>query len=242
MVRVRLQRAFTRAKETGRKCEDFILGCRAKGRYAVSDGASISYDSRGWARALCRQFLVDAAVSPEWLQAARDRFAAASAPPVEDWAAAHAVDRGNFATFLGLAITEAHIVVHAIGDSALFVIAPDGQVDMVPDIAGDAFRRDPVLLCSRAGRGAFVDTEAAFAVAETTIRVPDAGWEGTRLLAMTDALAEWVAGAADPDERRRRLDDLAGPPDGDAFRLWVSERIASGAVRSDDCALLMIGL
>ncbi len=242
MVRVRAQRAFTRAKETGRICEDFILGCRAKGRYAVSDGASISYDSRGWARALCRQFLVDAAVRPEWLQAARDRFAAASPPPAEDWAAAHAVDRGNFATFLGLAITDPHIVVHAIGDTTLFVIAPDGQVGMVPDMAGDAFRRDPVLLCSRAGRGAFDDTEAAFVAAASTIRVPDTGWEGTRLLAMTDALAEWVASAADPDERRGRLDELAGQPDGEAFRIWASERIASGVVRSDDCALLMIEL
>ena len=242
MVAVREQRAFTLAKESGRPCEDFILGCRSLGRYAVSDGASVSYDSRGWARALCRQFVADSNPGPDWLLAARDRFIARSAPPAADWAAAHAWERGNFATFLGIAITGPQIIVHAIGDTALFVIAPDGEVAMVPDMAGDAFRHDPVLLCSRAGCGAFDDTEAAFAAAEVIIAAPATGWGGTRLLAMTDALAEWVASAADAAGRLLRLDEMARQQDGESFRLWAAEAIASGQVRRDDCALLTIRL
>lgn len=242
MVAVRAQRAFTRAKESGRTCEDVVLGCRSRGRYAVSDGASVSYDSRGWARALCRQFVADARPGADWLAAARERFSTRAAPPDDDWAASHAAGRGSFATFLGIAIAGPQIVVHAIGDSALFVIAPDGAVAMVPDMAGDDFRHDPVLLCSRAGCGAFADTDEAFAAAECTIAAPAGGWDGTRLLAMTDALAEWVAGAADAAGRLARLDELAAPLDGESFRLWAGEVIASGQVRNDDCAVLMIRL
>ena len=196
MVAVLAQRAFTRAKESGRPCEDVILGCRRHGRYAVSDGASVSYDSRGWARALCRQFLTDVNPRAEWLRAARERFRTRSAPAADDWAAAHAAARGSFATLLGIAITGPQIIVHAIGDTVLFVVAPDGTVTMVPEMTRAAFRADPVLLCSRAGRSAFADTDAAFAAAQCFISRPEGGWGGTRLLAMTDALAEWVAGAA----------------------------------------------
>lgn len=243
MVAVRAQRAFTRAKEAGRACEDFILGCRVHGRYAVSDGASVSYDSRGWARTLCRQFLADAnPPGAGWLWAARDRFAAAATAPADDWAAAHAAERGSFATFLGIAITGPQIVVHAIGDTALFVITADGGLAMLPDLAPEAFRHDPALLCSRPGRSAFDDSDAAFAAAVFTLPVPAAGWAGTRLLAMTDALAEWVAGAADAAERRRRLEEMATPQDGAAFDLWAGEAIASGQVRRDDCALLTLRL
>lgn len=239
---VRAQRAFTRAKETGRACEDFILGCRASGRYAVSDGASVSYDSRGWARALCRHFLRDATVGPGWLQEARDGFAGAAPPPAEDWAGAHAHDRGSFATFLGLDVSDAQIMVHAIGDTVLFVVGPDGQLGMLPEMTAEAFRRDPVLLCSRSGRGAFADTEEAFAAAASAIPAPEAGWHGTRLLVMTDALAEWVASAGGAAERLLRLEELAGLQTGAAFRHWTGERIDAGEVRRDDCALLMIRL
>ena len=242
MVAVRSQRAFTRAKEGGRPCEDVILGCRAQRLYAVSDGASVSYDSRGWARALCRQFIADARPGADWLAGARARFSARSALPPDDWAAAHASERGSFATFLGIAIGEAEIIVHAIGDTVLFVMAPDGELGMVPDMTAEDFTHDPVLLCSRAGRGAFEDTDTAFAAAERTIGAPAGGWEGTRLLAMTDALAEWVAGAGDAEERRLRLEEMARPQDGEQFRLWAGEAIGSGQVRADDCALLTIRL
>lgn len=242
MGAVRGQRAFTRPKEGGRPCEDFILGSRALGRYAVSDGASTSYDSRGWARALCRQFVADPAPCAGWLDAARARFAARSAPPADDWAAVHAWARGNYASLLGIVIGAAEIVVHAIGDSALFVISPDGAVAMLPDMAAAGFRRDPVLLCSRAGRGAFDDTDAAFAAAATTLAAPAGGWEGTRLLAMTDALAEFVAGAAEDGERRARLEEMAAPQDGESFRQWAGAAIAAGRIRGDDCALLALRL
>ena len=89
------RRAFTRAKEEGRPCEDVVLGRPQLGRFAMSDGASISYDSRGWARTLCWQFMRDINIDPDWLGRARARFAARATPAEDDWAAILASDRGS---------------------------------------------------------------------------------------------------------------------------------------------------
>ncbi len=186
--------------------------------------------------------MVDINLGPGWLDAARDRFTAKSSLPADDWAATHAFDRGSFATFLGLTITDAAILVHAIGDTILFVVAPDGQLSMFPPMQSGDFARDPVLLCSRAGRGAFPDTDEAFSDAEHAMQAPSEGWRGTRLIAATDALAEWIVRSQETNERLARLDQAVRHRDGESFRNWAGDAIASGEIRRDDCAVLMVRL
>lgn len=239
---IRERRLLTRAKEPGRPCEDVVLGRPKHGRFALSDGASISFDSRGWARALCWQFMHDTNVGPEWLDRARARFAARSAPPEDDWAAAHAADRGSFATFLGVTVTDARLVVHAIGDTVLFVIGPDAQLAMFPAMAPDDFSGEPLLLCSLAGRGAFQDTDEAFSDAQFTVEAPPGGWGGTRLVAATDALADWIVRAGGPADQLAGLEQLAAQKDRAGFEDWAAQAIADGRLRRDDCAVLVIGL
>ena len=208
----------------------------------MSDGASISYDSRGWARTICQQFVVSQYLNPDWLNQARIRFQSNSALPVDDWAAVHAFDRGSYATFLGLTISNEALVVYAIGDTVLFVLAPDGQVTMLPKIKASDFGNDPVLLCSRSDRGAFADTDEAFENAKRTKKVPSGGWGGTRLIALTDALAEWVVGSEDAAEQMKRLNEIDGHRSQGSFAVWAGGIIAAGDVRRDDCAALMISL
>ena len=236
------QWAFTRAKEAGRPCEDVYLRWPRLGRFALSDGASISYDSRGWARALCRQFMSDIYLGPVWLERARERFAARSTPTKDDWSAILASDRGSYATFLGLTITASGLVVHAIGDTVLFVVQPDSQLTMYPQLSKADFANEPVLLCSIAGRGAFPDTEDAFAERHFTLPAPGGGWFGTKLVAVTDAIAEWVVHAEGTANRIERLEELVRHRDRDAFDVWVAEAIAIGDLRRDDCSVLVIGL
>jgi len=169
------RRAFTRAKEQGRACEDVVLGWPQLGRFAMSDGASISYDSRGWARTLCWQFMRDTNVDPDWLERARARFAARDAPAEDDWAAILASDRGSYATFLGLTVTASFLVVHAIGDTVLFVLTPDSRLTIYPQLSHADFSAEPVLLCSVAGRGAFPDTEDAFLERQFELLAPSGG-------------------------------------------------------------------
>ena len=236
------RRAFTRAKEPGRLCEDVVLGRPRLGSFALSDGASISYDSRGWARTLCWQFMRDINVGPDWLERARTRFAALSKPAEDDWAAVLASDRGSYATFLGLTLTASGLVVHAIGDTVLFAVWPDTQLTIYPQLSHADFAGEPVLLCSVAGRGAFPDTEDAFSDRQFTVPAPSGGWAGTKLMAVTDALAEWVLRVDGDAERLERLAQLDRHRDRASFDAWVAEAIAAGDLRRDDCSALVISL
>jgi hypothetical protein len=184
----------------------------------------------------------DINVGPDWLDRARARFAARCTPAKDDWAAIMASDRGSYATFLGLSVTASGIVVHAIGDTVLFAVQPDSQLTIYPHFSHADFTGEPVLLCSVAGRGAFPDTEDAFFDRQLTLPAPRGGWPSTTLIAMTDALAEWVIRVGGNVERIERLEELARHQDRASFNAWVANAIAIGDLRRDDCSLLVINL
>lgn len=238
---IRRRRAFRRAKEPGRPCEDIVLCWPQEGRLAVSDGASISYDSRKWAWSLCRTFIRNTNCGVDWLNSARTRFADHFGPAADDWAAAHAWDRGSFATFLGITLTEARLVAYGIGDTVLFLTSGD-KLQMWPDLRQEDFTASPALLCSHPGRSAFNDTDEAFEGASRIFAAPSGGWKGTRVTVATDALAEWVIRAVTPDDRRSRLDSISCHADQTAFAEWVSEAISTGEVRRDDCGIVVVEL
>jgi hypothetical protein len=184
----------------------------------------------------------DTNVGPDWLEHARARFAACATPAEDDWAAILASDRGSYATFLGLTVTISFLVVHAIGDTVLFALTPGSQLTIYPQLSRADFAAQPVLLCSVAGRGAFPDTEEAFSARQFALPTPSGGWSGTRLIAVTDALAEWVVSAELNAERVERLEKLARHRDRVSFDTWVAEAIAAGHLRRDDCSVLVISL
>ncbi len=237
---IRRVRFLARPKEAGRPCEDFLLRCRRQSRFAISDGASISYDSRGWARTLCRHFMRDIGVGADWLSLARSSFADRSAPPAEDWAALLASDRGSYATFLGFNMADTSLAVYGIGDTILFIVGPDERLEIWPDVSHADFSREPVLLCSKPGRGAFPDTDEAFEETRKLITREPEEWAGTRLIALTDALAEWVIRADSDAERITRLDAIARHRDRASFDAWVAEAIADDDLQRDDCTVLIV--
>jgi hypothetical protein len=184
----------------------------------------------------------DAELSPNWLDRIRARFAEKSKPSADDWSAALASERGSFATFLGMTLTDARLLGYAIGDTVLFVIWPSGKITMHPEMAAHRFNEQPALLCSRPGLSAFDDTRLAFENARFILRAPPGGWRSTRLVAVTDALGEWITRAEEPPARRLRLEFLAGLRTHASFEAWTKRCIAAGHVRRDDCALLVIDL
>ncbi|MCC7283097.1 MAG: hypothetical protein IT556_11985 [Acetobacteraceae bacterium] len=217
-----------------------ILRRPGQQRFAVCDGASTSYDGGGWAFALARQYLLDNDLRSDWLARVRHCYADRRRPADADWLGVLAFERGSFATFLGVSIGEERIVVHAIGDSVLFVVAPDAPVRMEPALSPTEFAARPTLLCSAPGIGAFADDDAAFDAARTIIPRPEGGWQGTRLLAVTDALAAWIV--AREDESLARISELEGIAGAPAFRDWCARAIAERRVRYDDCAMLAVTL
>lgn len=208
---------------------------------AVSDGASVSYDSRKWAWSLCRTFFGNTNFGPDWLNSARSRFADRFGPPAEDWAASHAWERGSFATFLGITLTQERLVACGVGDTILFVVAGN-KLQIWPEMEAKDFASSPALLCSHPGRSAFNDTEGAFEEATQIVDAPVDGWGGTRLIVATDALAEWIIRAEAVNERLSRLDSISNHANHTEFAGWVSEAISTGDVRRDDCAVVVVEL
>jgi hypothetical protein len=237
------KRVFIRPKEIGRPCEDFVLVWGQQGRFALSDGASTSFDSRGWARTLCWQFMRNANVGADWLETARLRYAR-RAPVVDDddWSSTYAAERGSFATFLGLTLTDVALKGYAIGDSVVFVVTADEKVVTYPDLTVSNFSEPPKLLCSRPGRSAFDDSEESFSNSEFHVLVPEGGWQGTVLIAATDAVAQWVVGAVDDTERISRLRLISRHRDNASFEAWISEAINLGQIKHDDCSVLIVDL
>src|ERR1700730_4621384 len=65
---------------------------------AVSDGATVSFDSGPWAAILTRRFTNDPNVSYDWIQAAIGEFGVAHDRETMPWMQQAAFDRGSFGT------------------------------------------------------------------------------------------------------------------------------------------------
>src|SRR5262249_59422654 len=65
--------AFSFAKSCGKENEDRFQRT-ARGVYALSDGASVSFDSASWARILVRRYTQKPEFTQEWLAAAIAEF------------------------------------------------------------------------------------------------------------------------------------------------------------------------
>ena len=97
--------AFTVAKypDDPAPNEDAFAIDRRRGLIALSDGASESYDSATWAKALVEQFVSNPHFDATWLHAACARYGAAYDRETLRWSAQAAYDKGSYATLIGFA-------------------------------------------------------------------------------------------------------------------------------------------
>jgi hypothetical protein len=239
MFKTRLYRV---SKGAGRRSEDAFACNREIGRFALSDGASTSYASRAWARALCWQFMRDPDFGPDWLQAARVRFSDSVTITDDDWSATMAFDRGSFATFLGFTILPDCIQGYAIGDSILFIIDQHGSPHWFPALGPEDFARDPVLLSTRVGLGSFVETEDEFINHRIEFTLEAGTTFRAKAIATTDALAAWAIGNGDKANLIANLTTLTEIASNSGFHDFVQCERAAGSLRIDDCTLMIIEL
>jgi len=72
-----LRRSFTVPKhDDGSANEDHSARNRSRGRYALSDGASVSFDSATWSRLLVHRYVVRPDINTIWLRDLIGQFAA----------------------------------------------------------------------------------------------------------------------------------------------------------------------
>src|SRR5215831_4963322 len=101
----RLPLAFSVPKREDQHNEDSFHRT-AKGVYALSDGASVSFDSASWARILVRRYTRNPEFTREWLSAAIAEFCKLYDRDSLTWVQQASFDRGSFASLLGVRVVD----------------------------------------------------------------------------------------------------------------------------------------
>jgi hypothetical protein len=229
---------FTEPKVEGQYNEDSFETSMLKGIVALSDGASVSFDSASWSRILVRRYVQHPNFSPTWLSAAIAKFRGQYDREALPWMQQAAFDKGSFASLLGVRIFDrgARIQVLAIGDSLAVLSDGDKIKTTFPYTAAPQFKQRPQLLCTNPAENAFINGPAfdSDCFADWTFR----GLAQPTLLCMTDALGHWLLSWKDPKQSAISIITRLRTPN--EFSSFVRRERASGRMKRDDTTLLMI--
>ena len=151
---LRFLRPFSLPKREGQTNEDKWRTSKDGLVCAVSDGASVSFNSATWAEILVRRFVDDPCVSTAWVQSAVAEYQSGYDRNSMAWMQQAAFDRGSFATLLGLVCSpdSSNARVIAIGDSLFAFIDGDELVRTIPYVAPTEFDQAPHLLSTSSVR------------------------------------------------------------------------------------------
>jgi hypothetical protein len=234
---LRRLRTFTVEKHSDDPNEDHSHESPTGMAFALSDGASVSFDPKTWAAILSRRFTEDVAVSHDWLNAAIGECRAAYDRETMPWMQQAALDRGSFATLLGIVLQPDWRAarVFSVGDTLLAFIDAGEVVRTIPYVRSDEFDRSPQLLSTNPLENKWLDEDA---ITNAWHELNIASHEAPTLLMMTDALGRWLLDQPDPS----RVAMLLNIEDEQAFRGFVESERASGRLKRDDTTLVVIGV
>lgn len=207
-------------------------------RFALSDGASESYDSRLWAGLLTHKLSDDPNFDREWLETAVADYHAAHDFAAMSWSQQHAFERGCFSTLLLVEHDELNrrLDLFGIGDSIAVLMVGSEVVRAWPLDNPEKFKDRPTLLSTLRAHNEFTlaptfDSTARMRIDLSTLPEPT-------LLCMTDALGEWTLRMA--GEEPDRLSELLRIRSGEQLAaLVVAERDAK-RMRIDDSTLAIL--
>jgi hypothetical protein len=229
--------AFTVPKVEGQRNEDRYQRS-SKGVFALSDGASISFDSAAWARILVRRFAQEPEFSREWLSAAIAEFGKLHDRESLPWMQQASFDKGSFASLLGVRILDENrlIQVLAIGDSLAVLCDGDRIKCTFPYSTALQFEQSPQLLCTNLAENAFLNNadRSDELYADWTF----GGLEQPALLCMTDALGQWLLSWKEPDQSAIAI--LRNIRTQGEFARFVRTERKAGRHRRDDTTLIAL--
>ena len=203
--------------------------------YALSDGASVSFDSAPWAEILCSKFAYDPKVTDTWLASASGEYENLYNREVMPWMMQASFDQGAFASLLGLIVDPIHAeaFVVAVGDSILVRLSGSSFVDSYPYTCVDQFDAAPQLLSTKASHNRFYVERVKSFYHRSSLNDVDA----PGFLMMTDALGRWYLefGKDDPIFITEMLCSSHAK-----FEHFVLSERAAGRLRKDDTTLLIV--
>ena len=225
--------------------EDAFAADVAAGRYSVSDGATQSSFAGLWARLLVEDFVQNADCGPDhWrtrVAILQKRWDTDVSNRVLPWHAQTGMERGAFATFLGLVLTGASVGCYtweavAVGDTCMFHTRMARLLEAFPLDESGRFTDFPVLLGSRA------PVEEVWE--KLALWTRGSARRNDRLWIMTDALAQWCLeeheAGRNPWHQMERL--LSPSKAEERFAAWVENLRDTTRLRNDDVTLLAISL
>lgn len=232
-----LLNAFSEPKSVSAKNEDSFAVSDDGLRYAVSDGASISFDSATWSTILAKRYLLDSQVDNRWISEALGEYVGLHNREDLPWMMQAAFDRGSFASLIGLSIQEdgSEVEVVCVGDSAFALFDGSNMIEFLPYSKPEEFDSSPILISTNPAENSwFADEDANVLVR----RIQLVEFSRPHLLMMTDALARWLL-EGPADEKFERLSGLSNQA---SFSEFVVEERAKGSLARDDTTMVLIEL
>ena len=227
--------AFTVPKVEGQRNEDHHSWSHGD-ICALSDGASISFDSASWSRIIVRRFCQNPNLTQEWLSAAIAEFSTLYDRDNLPWMKQAAFDKGSFASLLGVQRFREgkSIQVSAIGDSMAVLCDGDSIKATFPYQTASEFDQSPQLLCTNPSENAFLKEMDLDDKLTCDWKSDDL--QSPVVLCMTDALGHWLLSrheeGSSPIATLRRIKTTK------AFAKFVKAERACGRLRTDDTTLL----
>jgi hypothetical protein len=233
-MRLSFAASVPKYQQDSRLNEDAIGDRASHGVYAVSDGASESFDSRRWSRLLVQLFLSNAHVDEKWLRRAITLYARQFDREAMSWSAQAAFDRGSFATLTGIVISRAGSQAQVLGVGDSLAVLVDGKqiVSSYPYQRPEQFAMRPLLFSTvwEKNRALLGQALGNLGARWSLRHLRDAS-----VLLMTDALGAWLL--RDPRSRLPKLLNLNTPRQ---FEALVGRERMNGQMRRDDTTLAVI--
>ena len=158
----------------------------------LCDGASESFDSKTWAAILANKFLNGQSIDRDWIDDVTSSYRAQFDCQKMSWSQLAAFERGSFSTFLGIKYSPSdnYVEIIGIGDTIALLLNDNEIIDSFPYTSAKEFEKRPQLLSTNSEHNSFLFSSGFMALHKKIWRID---WEkNTRLLFMTDALAEWT--------------------------------------------------
>ena len=218
--------------------EDVAFWLKGGSTLALSDGASVSFDSARWAKLLTRQFIKNPIVNSAWLTEAISSFHTIYNREQMGWSAQAAFDRGSFASLLGVQYDELANTVNLFGIGDTVAILMDGEkiIDSFPLTMVEQFGTSPTLFSTNQQHNAFFD-DPNF-MANSVKRWALDSLDNPAILCMTDALAHWFIQRKEYTPSPYNL--LQQVLSKEKFAAFVKHARACGEMKVDDTTIIAL--
>ena len=205
--------------------------------FALSDGASESYDSKRWSEMLVKKYAGNPAFLPDWVHQAVAEYNSGVDFSSLSWSQQMAFERGSYATLLTLQLAEngAEVEILSVGDCLAIHCRANNVLMSYPFNFPEQFDERPQLLSTLSGGNDFLAGANLFH--KRTCKT----WhilEGDVIYLMTDAVGQWFLRVL--SSVPSSLDALSRIDAFDAFVELVHRCRDEGQMKLDDSTMLRL--